>query len=96
MSKWTNVCKVTEYNISTETKIGDEGKEEVMRQFRFWENYYLVLLYFFCFEWRVMNVKREEVLFFGVFYISSLYITIALVIEYVSQFLISLCQMCVN
>ena len=43
-----------------------------------------------------MNVKREEVLFFGVFYISSLYITIALVIEYVSQFFISLCQMCVN
>ena len=35
MPKWTNVCKVTEDNIATETEIGDEEKEEVMRQFRF-------------------------------------------------------------
>ena len=32
MPKWTNVLKVTEDNIATET---DEEKEDVMRQFRF-------------------------------------------------------------
>ena len=46
MSKWNNLRKVTEDNIATEAKIGDKEKEEVMRQFRFWEHYYLVLLYF--------------------------------------------------
>ena len=35
MPKWTNVCKVTEDSIVTETKIGEEEKEEVMRQLRF-------------------------------------------------------------
>ena len=35
MLKWTNVRKVTEDNIATEIEIGDEKKEEVMRQFRF-------------------------------------------------------------
>ena len=33
--KSTNVRKVTEDNIATETEIGDEKKKEVMRQFRF-------------------------------------------------------------
>ena len=35
MPKWTNVCKATEDSIATETEIGEEEKEEVMRQFRF-------------------------------------------------------------
>ena len=35
MPKWTNVRKVMEDNIATETEIGDEEKEEGMRQFRF-------------------------------------------------------------
>ena len=35
MPKWTNVCKVTEDSIVTETEIGEEEKEEVMRQLRF-------------------------------------------------------------
>ena len=35
MPKWTNVRKVTEDNITTDTEIGDKEKEEVMRQFRF-------------------------------------------------------------
>ena len=31
MPKWTNVRKVAEDNIATETEIGDKEKEEVMR-----------------------------------------------------------------
>ena len=33
MPKWTNMRKVTEDNIATEKEIGDEKKEEVVRQF---------------------------------------------------------------
>ena len=35
MPKWTTVRNVTEDSIANETEIGDEEKEEVMRQFRF-------------------------------------------------------------
>ena len=74
MPKCTNVRRVIEDNIATETKIGDEEKEDVMRQFRSWEYYYLVLQYFFCFEWRVMNVKRTKKSYYLVYFTFYSYI----------------------